>query len=302
LFLRTNNTINWRTVIILPVFYPSWYIHLLLTTHFHFYYSLTNTMDAIIMDSNLLVFLHGLPDPNQELFVQHTSSFTLFLELPLELRQMIWRKTFPRITHYWSYYHDSHWWSHLTPPIASCINQESRMETLRQYTILEHRMEYNYDTVLHPPKYTFWNPSKDTIKTHMHELLGPGLAHFFTVHFHSTWGAFAPSVQSIVFIDKLWSECFERLLEKRQNEMDSLSGLLELNIIDMNNFTTYSHQGLALRVIGGQRCLLSFKQYFYRGVLRGDRKYTPKVSIVRERGHLDRLIIEESADVLLASV
>jgi hypothetical protein len=116
------------------------------------------------MVSNLLVFRHELPDLNQELSVQHTSSFTLFLELPLELRQIIWRKTFPKVTHYWSYYNDSVRWCHLSPPMASCINQESRMETLRQYTILEHRMEYNYDTTLHTPKCTFWNPAKDTIK------------------------------------------------------------------------------------------------------------------------------------------
>jgi hypothetical protein len=172
------------------------------------------------------------------------------------------------------------------------------METLRQYTILEHRMEYNYDTTLHTPKCTFWNPAKDTIKTHMHKLLGPGLQRFFTAHFHAIWEIFAPSIQSIVLIDRLWFECFEKLLEKRNNDMDSLTGLLELKIVDLSNFTAYFHHDLALRGIGGQRCLLSLNQYFHRGVLRGDRKCTPKVTIVRERGHLDRLILEESVDVL----
>jgi len=163
-------------------------------------------------------------------------------------------------------------------------------------------MEYNYDTTLHTPKYTFWNPSKDTIKTHMHQLLGPGLQRFFRVHFHATWEKFAPSIQSIIFIDKLWFECFERLLEKRSNDMDCLSGLLELKIVDLSNFTTYSHHCLALRGIGGQRCLLSFEQYFHRGALRGNRKYTPKVSIVRERRHLERFILEESVGGLRGSV
>jgi hypothetical protein len=236
-------------------------------SHFHFYYSPTNIMDAITIVSNLRVFLHKPLDPDQKLSVQYTSSFMLFLILPLELRQIIWRKTFPKATHYWSYYNDSHQWSHLRPLISSRINQESRMETLRYYTVLEHRMEYNHDTILRTPKVTFWNPAKDTIKTYMHELLGPGLQRFFTVHFYATWEKFAPSVQSIAFIDRLWFECFEKLLEKRNNNMDSLTGLLELKIVDLSNFTIYSHHGLALRGIGGQRYLLSLNQYFRRWVL-----------------------------------
>ncbi|KAF4636590.1 hypothetical protein G7Y89_g1483 [Cudoniella acicularis] len=48
---------------------------------------------------NLSLFLHALPDPDEELSVQthfSLSEFTLFAKLPLEVRLMIWRATFPK--------------------------------------------------------------------------------------------------------------------------------------------------------------------------------------------------------------
>jgi len=95
------------------------------------------------------------PDPEQELYFQRlpTTTFHLFPKLPTELRIKIWRHTFPRtrcITIFDGGYRRGPFGSgpennpcqHAAyvrfpvPPIAYCINRESRYEALKRYQYL----------------------------------------------------------------------------------------------------------------------------------------------------------------------
>jgi hypothetical protein len=105
------------------------------------------------------------------------AKFTLFPKLPIELRLMIWQAAFPRVQPFNlnvldNYRESSHWldgkmhikeWNtqHNTPlPITLQVSQESRVETLKHYTIffprdieiLKHSGMVNRPLCLNPDK------------------------------------------------------------------------------------------------------------------------------------------------------
>lgn len=98
----------------------------------------------------LRIFQHELPDPDQQLFWQSLLDFPQFNKLPLELRLMVWRRTFPRRTVYLDFWkrratrHNEDLWASTTqPPRTLYVNSESCRETLRYYKVLKliHRQE-----------------------------------------------------------------------------------------------------------------------------------------------------------------
>jgi hypothetical protein len=106
-----------------------------------------------------LQLLRTLPDPDQDLFFQTLHEFTLFPQLPPEIRLQIWRDTFRKgVSHYIQRRADGSWlqWPPL-PPISSAVNQESRQETLRHYQVLEEEEVYGLERFR-----VFWN-KKDSI-------------------------------------------------------------------------------------------------------------------------------------------
>jgi hypothetical protein len=80
-------------------------------------------------------------DSSQGMSTQPLSKFTLFPNLPLELRQKIWRATFSNFqrTSRFIIADDPRFSQKpdFTPPITSQVNRESRLETLRCFHILE---------------------------------------------------------------------------------------------------------------------------------------------------------------------
>ena len=89
--------------------------------------------------TTLEILLFELPDPNQHLFIQILlTAFILFPQLPLEIRLMIWRESFPgprRIDIKLGQFPRQT--SGLCRPVISLkINQESRSETLKCYHIV----------------------------------------------------------------------------------------------------------------------------------------------------------------------
>ncbi|CZR68831.1 uncharacterized protein PAC_18731 [Phialocephala subalpina] len=110
-----------------------------------------STRASILADDlfNFSAMVYELPDPNQELSIQlfkPLDVFHPFPELPIEIRLRIWRLTFPKHRNmnldpcYGLRTRDMAKW--LRPrtirelPVTLCINQESREEALRHYTIL----------------------------------------------------------------------------------------------------------------------------------------------------------------------
>ncbi|KAF8863006.1 hypothetical protein BDZ45DRAFT_686261 [Acephala macrosclerotiorum] len=92
----------------------------------------------------LEMLTEALPDFGRELFFHH-EKFDLFPELPVEIRLQIWRFAFPRPRHVsldtgFGALPDEfiRWYNSWGPqlPITLRINRESRVETLRRYTIL----------------------------------------------------------------------------------------------------------------------------------------------------------------------
>jgi hypothetical protein len=98
----------------------------------------------------LHLFTFELPDPEIQLYIQlgkDLDSFTLFQKLPLELRLKIWRSTFPKprfvslgrscigpsckVCH-----HEVQRDQHTPLPVTLGINSESRIETLKCYTVV----------------------------------------------------------------------------------------------------------------------------------------------------------------------
>lgn len=86
-------------------------------------------------DMNYQACFAELPDVDMDLFVQDLcpKTFTIFPKLPLELRHMVWRASFPasrRIKVRMDYkHHQKYWWySHLTP-VTFHVNKESRAES-----------------------------------------------------------------------------------------------------------------------------------------------------------------------------
>lgn len=62
-----------------------------------------------------------------------------------------------------------------------------------------------------------------------------------------------------------------------------LKVFLNLDVIYPKNGTkTHLHINSALWAAGGERCLQSINKHFRSGVLRGDRKVIPRVSIMSE--------------------
>jgi hypothetical protein len=98
----------------------------------------------------LLLFTLELPDPELELYIQlgkDLDTFTIFPELPLELRLEIWRGAFPnpRFVHFGPSCVYRHCIDHhqlkmkdqrLPLPVTLRTNSESRTETLKCYTVV----------------------------------------------------------------------------------------------------------------------------------------------------------------------
>jgi hypothetical protein len=115
-----------------------------------------------------LEMLRLLPDPDQELSIQQLSEFTLFPELPVEIRLMIWRSTFRKgVSHYLYNNGDELWLPYPNDsPVSTRINQESRDEALKHYQILElkHWTFSKYSC-------TFWNVETDSITGNFNSLV-----------------------------------------------------------------------------------------------------------------------------------
>jgi hypothetical protein len=240
------------------------------------------------MDSNLHIFQHELPDSGQELQIQHTSTFILFSELPLEIRQKIWRDTFPRVTHCILLYNARSGKSDLLhqkkTPIASRINQESRTETLRNYHVLEQKFDYPDSLpTLSELHCLFWNPTIDILKTEFYGVLGPTLRTYFNLQFDEDWDGFTLSVLLLKARHIYWYKEYNECVEKEECGLNDFKGLLNLDVTYPRNARkTWSPLDSAIWAAGGVKCLQSLNKHFRSSVLRGDRKVIPRVRIISE--------------------
>jgi hypothetical protein len=218
--------------------------------------------------------------------MQHTSAFTLFTGLPLEIRQQIWRDTFYKVTHCLFFDEPrSHEIDLLRPkkaPITSRVNQESRMEALRNYRILEHISIYPHLLPSSEHQYLFWNPTIDTLKTDFYGVLGHTLRTFFNLQFHADWDGFAPSVLLLKVRHIYWHKQYSECVEQMESGLNDFKGLLNLDVIYPRNVRKTRTLDSALWAAGGEKCLQSLNKYFRSGILRGDRKVIPRVRIISE--------------------
>jgi hypothetical protein len=184
-----------------------------------------------------LALLQLLPDPNQDLSIQTLSEFTLFPKLPLELRQKIWRHTFPKGRHY-----SSDVWFLRAPehPISSQVSRESRDETLRHYHVLKLPKSPSYPKLIH--KCFFWNVKRDGIIC--------SFANFIRLFVGSElieadfqWEHFTDHVASLKIL------CFQNLsdysydLDSFERELLKYQGLTELQVIDCRGENGWEEYG-----------------------------------------------------------
>lgn len=134
---------------------------------------------ADLVASTLSLLLSELPDPHQELFIQALiTEFALFPKLPIELRNTIWRATFPigrRISLQGLI--DLGPGPYISTPIASRVNKESRAEFLTKYGMLMHVYSRN---TLKGRKWTFklvfFHPDMDIVTMTLHLMLSEWLS------------------------------------------------------------------------------------------------------------------------------
>ncbi|KAH6672862.1 hypothetical protein B0J14DRAFT_563363 [Halenospora varia] len=100
---------------------------------------------------------------------QALTEFHLFPNLPLELRQNIWRATFapPRQIKISEIFGNVKYAHSVKPPIAHAINQESRTETLLRYEMLR-RVHFEHwlwkgPSAMANRGYIFFHPPRDSI-------------------------------------------------------------------------------------------------------------------------------------------
>jgi hypothetical protein len=126
-------------------------------------------------------------DRIHDMSTQPLSKFTLFPKLPLELRQKIWRATFPQRTSRFVLVDSPNIdpKPDFTPPITALVNRESHLETLRCYHILEtndhgwcHWETHSWSRKCNR-HIIFWNPDTCTLSANFVELRGHHLSKFF---------------------------------------------------------------------------------------------------------------------------
>ncbi|KAL5319352.1 hypothetical protein ACEPPN_012403 [Leptodophora sp. 'Broadleaf-Isolate-01'] len=148
----------------------------------------------------LALFCLELADHNQDISVQTLpwihKEFTLFKDLPAELRRMIFRGMFPGVQRVVLYEHHNvaagiHS-SHLQlpfPPITSNINRESRHETLKYYQ--------HFDAPWYPrQRRGLWNPRKDILQLETVVFVENQVAGFFL----DSWKSFVESVKFLELV------------------------------------------------------------------------------------------------------
>ncbi|KAJ5046765.1 uncharacterized protein L3040_003993 [Drepanopeziza brunnea f. sp. 'multigermtubi'] len=116
---------------------------------------------------NLQFLVGNLPDPGQELFIQLDRSKSLqeletFPKLPVELRLMIWRLSFPpsRLVRLHPTFNSSQ-----DPlPVALRVNQESRREGLRHYYMVQRPPDARFSKYAYfYPRQVCINPKIDSV-------------------------------------------------------------------------------------------------------------------------------------------
>jgi hypothetical protein len=197
---------------------------------------LINMEDTDIKDL-LDVFHFELPDANQEMFYQYPSTFHPFPKIPLEIRIMIWRETFPRSRHTWAFRLGNMSCCDILqyplPPITACINQESRSETLRKYQVLNAGLipchSYSNKGLLIRPQTTFWNEDRDFLCIYWSWLFSSSLIYFWHSHFINDFQSFHNSVRTLELRLYFW---VARIDDSEDSHLKLFTGLREIRLID----------------------------------------------------------------------
>jgi hypothetical protein len=130
---------------------------------------------------------YHVEDSDVEDSTPRLQTFNLFPKLPIEIRCMIWRATFPGPQlHVWSNVDgaccERIGLLHLRIPIALSVNKESRTEALNSYKKLEEG-EQRCKCYRNRLPYVFFNKETDTLRTEPTMSVNGRLGEFCTVHF-----------------------------------------------------------------------------------------------------------------------
>jgi hypothetical protein len=136
----------------------------------------------------LRLFRQHLPDPNQDLFIEqwrNTQSFCDFPRLPIELRLIIWRFTYPvyldghyvnidpidEIGEWNAHAHDPRRRKEDPLPVSLYVNHESRTEALRHFCIFHQSPPPGHGRPLKP---LCFYPAEDTLSFDSGWIFGNG--------------------------------------------------------------------------------------------------------------------------------
>jgi hypothetical protein len=237
-------------------------------------------------------------DSGHDMPVQPLSKFTLFPNLPLELRQKIWRATFSNLNQRTSRFiiTDDPRRSQkpdFTPPITSQVNRESRLETLRCFHILETNDHGWCDSKTHSwarkcdRHIIFWNPDTCIFSANYVELRHSFLSTYsWKAHFapSSSWESFA----GLLRIIEMEIPCLplrNRVMNERDfwyhapsSTLSAVTGLLELRIVECPD-SRKTEERKMLRD-EGQEYVDLLTEYFEGRVAKGEILKMPKITLI----------------------
>jgi 2EXR family len=200
-----------------------------------------------------------LPDPHQDLFFQPLHTFHEFRNLPVEIRLLIWRRTFPR-TRYMRQIPGAKSTHHICTlqyppaPVSSLVNNESRSETLKEYQILTHSELADARARMERRRLLFeggvlWNRSTDVLQARWLSIAFCEVHHLMMGDMFVREGKdFLRNLEIIELTVTDWapdffsSELCPPLTEQNGIWIEDMTGLSELRLIPKTRRNSPPHQ------------------------------------------------------------
>jgi hypothetical protein len=227
-----------------------------------------------------------LPDPFQELFfqaIQTLDAFHLFLKLPIEMRLMIWRETFPRTRILWNFHGSDRKLRIQYPkaPVSFFINRESHLETLKNYRILRFSNQNSFVIEGNQSSgYVFWNYDRDIVRSNWCSLFLSKFYFMFKRNIFFDQGLiFLRGIQTLELTVDSWNACWfspePHLVDGHTGWLETLVTLSELRLISKTNRLTAPED--AFSEVKAQECIGLLTKYLKDLVAKDPARRVPRV-------------------------
>ena len=258
--------------------------------------------------NNLYLLRNELPDPKQELF---RPTFHPFPRLPPELRHMIWLSALPGPRGIWTFASANDHPAQARfpkPPVTSSINQESRIETLKHYQILEEvRIIKKFDIcgseLVSPGSgcngSILWNKDKDFVRGDWDTLWysTEGMTTFLSRYLLETKINFFSCITTLELKMQFWDSHFLPLSKgketpvRRRNWLEDLVMLTEIRLINDTRRAEGGDDWLQAKFskINVKKCIDKLTAYFNGLAAMHPKRKVPRIVLYEPSAELDVL-------------